>query len=373
MNYKTLRETLQDITEAKANNEDFAFSTKQANAAAKRLGAKLIATTVGEDGYEGFEYHLLQKGNLFSIVSYAYGDYSGLDGDPGPNTVKDFIDQTKMGNHSGEGQFQSKQALLSSFRQIFDDHDKQAEAFMRSKLNLKESLEHITEATASMQAKAAAKKLMIRLYGKGTVTFESHSGGHFVEHQSVMNGDNHAHTFDPVTGKISKTAHVTSSYYGESVTNRQDITEAATPGKPETMAQKHGRMSRFGEAMYNHKEYLAFAKQVAKDWHSGDMALNRMQSLIESDFAWLMRTNIHGINTGYVNAEHETEIQNLMKAFRKRVKSEGLEPTSRLGDGGGFVGSAMGKITPNQIGEYFDLIVNFITIDWPKIAPSTLK
>ena len=283
-----------DLSEAaKAKNEDFAFSTKQANAAAKRLGAKLIATTVGEDGYEGFEYHLLQKGNLFSIVSYAYGDYSGLDGDPGPNTVKDFIAQTKMGNHSGEGQFQSKQALLSSFSHIFDNHDKQAEAFMRSKLNLKESLEHITE--------------------------------------------------------------------------------AATPGKPETMAQKHGRMSRFGEAMYNHKEYLAFAKQVAKDWHSGDMALNRMQSLIESDFAWLMRTNIHGINTGYVNAEHETEIQNLMKAFRKRVKSEGLEPTSRLGDGGGFVGSAMGKITPNQIGEYFDLIVNFITIDWPKIAPSTLK
>ena len=121
-----------DITEAK--NEDFVFSIKQAKAAAKQLGAKLIATTVGEDGYEGFEYHLLQKGNLFSIVSYAYGDYSGLDGDPGPNTVKDFIAQTKMGNHSGEGQFQSKQALLSSFSQIFDDHDKQAEAFMRSKL-----------------------------------------------------------------------------------------------------------------------------------------------------------------------------------------------------------------------------------------------
>ena len=125
----------QNITEGKATHVgDFVFSTKQAKAAAKQLGAKLIATTVGEDGYEGFEYHLLQKGNLFSIVSYAYGDYSGLDGDPGPNTVKDFIAQTKMGNHSGEGQFQSKQALLSSFSQIFDDHDKQAEAFMRSKL-----------------------------------------------------------------------------------------------------------------------------------------------------------------------------------------------------------------------------------------------
>ena len=153
----------------------------------------------------------------------------------------------------------------------------------------------------------------------------------------------------------------------------QDITEAATTGKPETMAQKHGRMSRFGDAMYNHKEFLAFAKEVAKDWDSGNMALNRMQSLIESDFAWLMQTNIHGINTGYVNAEHEAELRNLMKAFRKRVKSEGLEPTSRLGDGGGFVGSAMGKITPNQIGAYFDLIVDFVKNDWPAIAPSTLK
>ena len=155
--------------------------------------------------------------------------------------------------------------------------------------------------------------------------------------------------------------------------SKKDITEAATTGKPETMAQKHGRMSRFGDAMYNHKEFLAFAKEVAKDWDSGDMALNRMQSLIESDFAWLMQTNIHGINTGYVNAEHEAELRNLMKAFRKRVKSEGLEPTSRLGDGGGFVGSAMGKITPNQIGAYFDLIVDFVKNDWPAIAPSTLK
>lgn len=151
------------------------------------------------------------------------------------------------------------------------------------------------------------------------------------------------------------------------------LAEAATSGKAETMAQKHSRMGRGGEAMYYHKEYLAFVKEVAKDWDSGNMALNRMQSLIESDFSWLMQTNLHGINTGYVNAKHEAELRNLMKAFRKRVKSEGLEPTSRLGDGGGFVGSAMGKITPNQIGAYFDLIVDFVQNDWPRIAPSTLK
>ena len=144
MKHKTLRETIQDIvestnrqniTEGKATHAgDFVFSAKQAKAAAKQLGAKLIATTVGSDAYEGFEYHLLQKGDLFSIVSYQFNDYSGYNGNPGLSTVKAFIAQTKTGNHNGEGQFQSKQALLSNFSDIFDSDDKEAEAFMRSKL-----------------------------------------------------------------------------------------------------------------------------------------------------------------------------------------------------------------------------------------------
>ena len=71
---------------------------------------------------------------------------------------------------------------------------------------------------ASKQAKAAAEDHMIGLYGKGRVTYSSHSGGHFVEHESE-DGNTHGHTFNPETGKISKTPHVTSSYYGESVTN----------------------------------------------------------------------------------------------------------------------------------------------------------
>ena len=135
--YKTFRETLQAIIESTNRQnitEGFAFSTKQAKAAAKQLGVKLLATTVGSDTYEGFEYHLLQKGDLFSIVSYQFNDYSGYNGNPGLSTVKAFIAQTKTGNHNGEGQFQSKQALLSNFSDIFDSDDKEAEAFMRSKL-----------------------------------------------------------------------------------------------------------------------------------------------------------------------------------------------------------------------------------------------
>ena len=357
MNYKTLRETLQDITEAKAKNEDFAFSTKQAQAAAKRLGAKLIATIVGEDGYEGFEYHLLQKGNLFSIVSYAYGDYSGLDDDPGPNTVKDFIDQTKMGNHSGEGQFQSKQSLLSSFSLIFDNHDKQAEAFMRSKLNLKESLEHITEGTASKQAKAAAKDYMIELYGKGKVTFASGFNGHYVEHDDGK-GDTYSHTFNPVTGKISREPRITSSYYGESVTNRQDITEAATPGKPETMAQKHGRMEPKG--FKKRREWVVFCKEVLKDWKSGDMALNRMEMVmgeiqhISYDMGHFdTRDMSDPFDPKYINA--------VGRAFRKSIGKR--ERVGRLGMGGGF-NPSMGKVTINEITEYLTAVLDFCQSEW---------
>jgi len=68
---------------------------------------------------------------------------------------------------------------------------------------------------ASQETKAIAKGHMIKRYGKGKVTFSSSINGHYVEHNDG-NGDTYAHTFHPQTGKISKTPHVTSSYYGES-------------------------------------------------------------------------------------------------------------------------------------------------------------
>ena len=88
----------------------------------------------------------------------------------------------------------------------------------------KEEVEQIDETSeASKQAKAKAEGHMIRLYGKGRITYSSHSGGHFIEHESTdgsMTGETHGHTFHPTTGKISKTPHVTSSYY-ESTTNEE--------------------------------------------------------------------------------------------------------------------------------------------------------
>lgn len=70
---------------------------------------------------------------------------------------------------------------------------------------------------STKEAKAMARGHMVKRYGKGKVTFESHSGGHFVEHDDGK-GDTYAHTFHPKTGKISREPHATSSYYGESTT-----------------------------------------------------------------------------------------------------------------------------------------------------------
>ena len=66
---------------------------------------------------------------------------------------------------------------------------------------------------ATKESKAAAKSQMIERYGSGKVTFSSSINGHYVQHDDKK-GDTYAHTFHPQTGKISRTPHVTSSYYG---------------------------------------------------------------------------------------------------------------------------------------------------------------
>jgi hypothetical protein len=142
----------------------------------------------------------------------------------------------------------------------------------------------------------------------------------------------------------------------------------STPGKPETMAQKHARMQGYDgkggtdRAWKSQKRYLAFVREVAQDWRSGDMALNRMESLVTNELGWLM----HGSSWGDETDPDVVLMNALSREFRKQVKSAGLEPTTRLGKGSGF-NPAMGKITPNQIGQFFDLVVDFVQNDWPKI------
>lgn len=148
---------------------------------------------------------------------------------------------------------------------------------------------------------------------------------------------------------------------------QQGLAES-TPGKPETMAQKHARLQGYDGkggtdyAYKSQKRFLAFVQEVARDWHSGDMALSRMESLVTSELGWLM----HGSSWGDESDPDVILMNALSREFRKQVKSAGLEPTTRLGKGGGF-NPAMGKITPNQIGRFFDLVVDFVKNDWTKI------
>lgn len=148
---------------------------------------------------------------------------------------------------------------------------------------------------------------------------------------------------------------------------RQELGES-TPGKPETMAQKHARLQGYDgqggtDRAYNsQKRFLAFVREVAQDWHSGDMALSRMESLVTSELGWLM----HGSSWGDESDPDAILMNTLSREFRKQVKSAGLEPTARLGKGSGF-NPSMGKITPNQIGRFFDLVVDFVKNDWTKI------
>jgi hypothetical protein len=144
----------------------------------------------------------------------------------------------------------------------------------------------------------------------------------------------------------------------------------STPGKPETMAQKHTRMAGYGMGQPAHKsqkQMLSYVREVAADWKSGDMPLSRAQALITAELGWLRIGS--GIPGGGTESQ---EMDALAAAFRKKVKAAGLEPTSRLGKGSGF-NPSMGKITPNQIQAYFDLIVDFVQNDWPKIAKSTVE
>ena len=57
------------------------------------------------------------------------------------------------------------------------------------------------------------KKAMKEKYGPGKVTFTKVKGLHSANHENSDDGMSYSHEYHPVTGKISKTPHFTSSYY----------------------------------------------------------------------------------------------------------------------------------------------------------------
>jgi len=98
--------------------------------------------------------------------------------------------------------------------------------------------------------------------------------------------------------------------------------------KTETMAQKHDRMYRDFPLVY-------FLAEVAADWKSGDMALSRMESVVEFNLDFL------------------TRIKGYKKFFGK------MERIGRMGKTGYGFNPGMGRVTPNEIAAYFDTC-----IDW---------
>ena len=98
--------------------------------------------------------------------------------------------------------------------------------------------------------------------------------------------------------------------------------------KNETMAQKHSRM-------YRDLPLIDFITEVAEDWKSGNMALNRMESVVTSELGFLTR------DKGY------------NKFFGK------MERIGRLGKGYGW-NPSMGKVTPNEIAAYLARCIEFV-------------
>ena len=90
----------------------------------------------------------------------------------------------------------------------------------------------------------------------------------------------------------------------------------------ETMAQKHDRMYRDFPLVY-------FLAEVAADWKSGDMALSRMESVVEFGLNFL------------------TRIKGYKKFFGKQ------ERIGRMGKTGYAFNPGMGRVTPNEITAYF--------------------
>jgi len=139
---------------------------------------------------------------------------------------------------------------------------------------------------------------------------------------------------------------------GEAVGNEK------APGKPETMAQRHDRMLPRG--FKKRGEWVVYAREVLKDWKSGDMALSRLEMVMSA------LDNI-GYGIGNYDTRGMTEpfdpkyIDAVGKAFRKSIGK--MERVGRLGKGSGF-NPAMGKVTVNEITAYLETVLDFCENGW---------
>lgn len=171
------------------------------------------------------------------------------------------------------------------------------------------------------------------------------------------------YNYDGLVDVLDGAELVKSEYRGIRVVKESvELDEAAgndqKPGKPETMAQKHGRMQPRG--FKKRKEWVVYCREVLKDWKSGDMALNRLE-MVMSDIQHI------GYGIGSFDTRGMTEpfdpkyIDAVGKAFRKSIGK--MERVGRMGKGGGF-NPSMGKVTPNEITEYLTAVLDFCEFGW---------
>ena len=158
---------------------------------------------------------------------------------------------------------------------------------------------------------------------------------------------------------------VRSRYKGIPVVKESvDLGEAAgnekSPGKPETMAQKHGRMQPRG--FKKRREWVVYAREVLKDWKSGDMAINRLEMVMSTINH--IGYPIQNFDTRGMTEPFDPDyITAVGRAFKKSIGK--MERVGRLGIGGtGFNPSSVGKVTPNEITAYLEAVVDFCENGW---------
>lgn len=103
--------------------------------------------------------------------------------------------------------------------------------------------------------KGKAKKQMLKMYGDGAITFsKTPNGGHFIQHEDDF-GDTNSHQYDPQTGKVDFSGAVSSTYYGE------DVTEAQTDYQKRRQRERDVDAGRKGKTQPKNPQNDYFARR----------------------------------------------------------------------------------------------------------------
>ena len=128
-------------------------------------------------------------------------------------------------------------------------------------------------------------------------------------------------------------------------------------GKPETMAQRQNRLLNTGSA-WSQEKTLRYAQEILKDWKSGDMALSRLDSAL-GGVRWLADKS--GAFPPGMDPRQLQVLQALQVAFLKKHRqvSKGASLNT--------VYKSIANVTPNQVTDFLEAVVDFCKNDWKDI------